>query len=172
MLQASRGRVLRSRARADERGVRLPSNSCLPHEIGAAPPTHPYSARLPPGPPLRCCGPNYPGGQDGKYGGGATVLYCTEYSVYWSNICLRIRSERTVWLSSLSISVGSLTLRSRSPGPRTVVTGRGARAHNTTHNSKQLQPIGMVHKPLLLCALAQRSPRLATCAPASVAIET
>ena len=37
--------------------------------------THPYSARLPPGagPPLRCCGPNYPGGQDGKYGGGATV---------------------------------------------------------------------------------------------------
>ena len=94
----------------------------------------------------------------------------TAFIHYWSSICLRIRSERTVWLSSLSISVGSLTLRSRSPGPRTVVTGRGARAHNTTHNSKQLQPIGMVHKPLLPSAHAQRSLRLATCAPVSVAI--
>ena len=57
-------------------------------------------------------------------------------------------------------------------GPRTVVTGRGARAHNTTHNSKQLQPIGMVHKPLLPSAHAQRSLRLATCVPVSVAIDT
>ena len=71
MLRASRGRGCfgATPGRADERGVRLPSNSCLPHEIGAAPPTHPYSARLPPGPPLRCCGPNYPGGQDGKWWG-------------------------------------------------------------------------------------------------------
>ena len=68
-----------------------------------------------------------------------------------------LSTERTVWLSSLSISVGSLTLRSRSPGPRTVVTGRGARAHNTTHNSKQLQPIGMVHKLLMPLARVPRS---------------
>ena len=48
-------------------GVVPNTSSCLPHEQGSPPQTpgplvgrarYPYSARLPPGPLLRCCGPN------------------------------------------------------------------------------------------------------------------
>ena len=78
LLRASRGRVPRSHTGTGERGVVPNTSSCLPHEQGSPPQTpgplvgrarYPYSARLPPGPPPRCCGPYYPGGQDGRWWG-------------------------------------------------------------------------------------------------------
>ena len=125
-LRASRGRALRSHAGTGERGVVPNTSSCLPHEQGSPPQTpgpligrarHPCSARLPPGPPLRCCGPNYPGGQDGRR---------------WGSNCKsslsRIRAGRTVYWSSVSTSVGLAPSALDIPALGTIVPEKSGRA--------------------------------------------
>ena len=119
------------------------TSSCLPHEQGSPPQTpgpligrarHPCSAKLPPGPPLRCCGPNYPGGQDGRR---------------WGSNCKsslsRIRAGRTVYWSSVSTSVGLApsaldiqalgTIIPEKPGRSRACCASQAQQHS--HNSNQ-----------------------------------